>query len=179
MDVMGGWIFGCALMIHRDVLAACGPFNEANRTTQDLEMWLRLVEHAPIHWLPDVLCQLRQHPEAGSRTESRYTKDKNDLFARLLERYDVPYFDPEATAPRRRAAVYLWLARNATGRDAHAAARMCARRAWREWPSLRNPALLFLLIGVRGWLLKNTIVAKSKNVLKRLSAALHLKSSRR
>jgi hypothetical protein len=166
-------------MIHRDVLAACGPFNEANRTTQDLEMWLHLVEHAPIHWLAHVLCQLRQHPEAGSRTESRYTKDKNDLFARLLGRYDVPYFDPEATTPGGRAAVYLWLARNATGRDAHAAARMCARRAWREWPSLRNPALLFLLIGVRGWLLKNTIVAKSKNVLKRLGAALHLKSSRR
>jgi glycosyltransferase involved in cell wall biosynthesis len=168
MDVMGGWVFGCALMIHRDVLAACGPFNEANRTTQDLEMWLHVVEHAPIHWLPEVLCQLRQHREAGSRTEARYTRDKNDLFARLLQRYDAPFFDPEATTPPKRAEVFAWLARNAVGRDAYAAARMCARCAWREWPSLRNPALGLLLLGVRGWLLKLTFVAKSKNVLRRL-----------
>ena len=167
-DVLGGWIFGCALMIHRDVLAACGPFNEENRTTQDLEMWLRVVEQAPIHWLPEILCQLRQHPEAGSRTETRYTKDKNDLFTRLLARYDAPYFDPEATTPRRRAALYEWLARNAVARDAFAAARLCARRAWREWPSLRNPALPLLLLGPRGWLWKLAFTAKSKNVLKRL-----------
>lgn len=171
-DVMGNWIFGCALMIHRDVLAASGPFNEQNRTTQDLEMWLRVVEHAPIHWLPEKLCQLRQHPEAGSRTETGYTKDKNDLFARLLERYDATYFDPLATTPRRRAEVFEWLARNAIGRDANAAARMCARRAWREWPSLRNPALPLLLLGVRGWRLSRTFMAKAKNGLRRLGIGI-------
>jgi glycosyltransferase involved in cell wall biosynthesis len=168
MDVMGGWVFGCALMIHRDVLEACGPFNEANRTTQDLEMWLHVVEHAPIHWLPDVLCQLRQHSEAGSRTESRYLKDKNDLFARLLARYDATFFDPQATTPPRRAEVFAWLALNALGRDALGAVRACARRGWREWPSLRNPTLGLLLLGARGWRLKLTIVAKSKNVFARL-----------
>jgi glycosyltransferase involved in cell wall biosynthesis len=167
-DVIGGWVFGCALMIHREVLDACGPFNEANRTTQDLEMWLHVIEHAPIHWLPDILCQLRQHPEAGSRKERRYTQDKNDLFARLLERYDATFYDPEATTPSQRAEVFAWLARNAVGRDAYHAARMCSRRAWREWPSIRNPALGLLLLGVRGWLLKLTVAAKSRNVLARL-----------
>jgi len=167
-DVLGGWIFGCALMIHRDVLDACGPFNEANRTTQDLEMWLHIIEQAPIHWLPDVLCQLRQHPEAGSRTESRYTRDKNDLFARLLERYDATFYDPEARTPQKRAEVFAWLARNAVGRDAYRAARMCARRAWGEWPSPRNPGLGILMLGVHGWLLKLKIVAKSENALRRL-----------
>lgn len=168
MDVMENWIFGCALMIHRDVLAACGPFNEENRTTQDLEMWLRVVEHAPIHWLPEILCQLRQHPEAGSRTETRYTKDKNDLFARILTRYDATYFDPAATTPPRRAALYAWLARNAIGRDAWDAARMCARRAWREWPSLRNPALPLLVLGVRGWLAMGRLGGRVGNVWKRV-----------
>jgi glycosyltransferase involved in cell wall biosynthesis len=167
-EVLGGWIFGCALMIHRDILAACGPFNEENRTTQDLEMWLHVVEHAPIHCLPEILCQWRQHREAGSRTETRYTKDKNDLFGRILARYEAPYFDPEASTPRLRAELYEWLARNAVARDAFEAARSCARRAWREWPSLRNPALALLLLGPRGWLWKLAIVAKSKNVLRRL-----------
>jgi glycosyltransferase involved in cell wall biosynthesis len=173
IDVLQHWVFGCALMIHRSCLEATGsfndgPFNEANRTTQDLEMWLALVEHHPFQWLPEILAQVRQHAEAGSRTETRYERDKNELFDRILARYPATFFDPAATTPRARAAVYAWLARNAMGRFAPGAARACARRAMHEWPSLHNPALALYLLGPRGWLVRNTIVARGGNLVKRL-----------
>lgn len=168
IDVLGTWVFGCALMIHRSCFEVSGSFNEANRTTQDLEMWLSLVEHFPFYCLPEVLAQLRQHDEAGSRTEARFERDKNELFGRMLARYDATFFDPGATTPCRRAEVYAWLARNAMGRFAPGAARACARRAMREWPSPRNPALALYLLGPRQWMLKNRFVGRAGNALKRL-----------
>ena len=52
-ELLETWVFGCALMIHRSCLDV--PFNETNRTTQDLEMWLHLVSRNAIHWVPEVL----------------------------------------------------------------------------------------------------------------------------
>src|SRR5258708_14649664 len=53
IDVLGTWVFGCALMIHRSCLEAAGPFNEANRTTQHLEIWLSPLEPFPCYLLPE------------------------------------------------------------------------------------------------------------------------------
>jgi glycosyltransferase involved in cell wall biosynthesis len=148
-EVLSSWIYGCGLLIDRAALIDAGLFNESNRTTQDLEMWLRLVERNPIQLIPDVLAQFRQHAEAGSRTESRYQRDKDELFARILARYDAAYFDPAATAPRLRADLYWFLASNAMSRQSWGGATLAIARAWREWPSLRNPAFKAHIVGPR------------------------------
>ena len=148
-EVMSSWVNGCALMIDRAVLIDAGLFNESNRTTQDLEMWLRLVERNPIHLIPDVLAQFRRHAEAGSQTETRYQRDKDELFARIMERYDAAYFDPAATTPRLRADLYWFLAVNAMSRQSWRGATLAVARAWREWPSLRNPAFKARIVGPR------------------------------
>lgn len=148
-DVLRTWIYGCALMIHRGVFDLTGPFNESNRTTQDLEMWLRVVEHTEIAWIPDVLCQRREHPEMGSHTDVRFTSDKDDLFRRIVARYETSYFDPDARVPRERAETWFLVARDAQNRGALRGARRCLARAWREWRSPRNPALPRLLFGIR------------------------------
>jgi glycosyltransferase involved in cell wall biosynthesis len=148
-DVLSSWIYGCGLMIDRAALVDAGLFNESNRTTQDLEMWLRLVERHPIHLIADVLAQFRQHAEAGSRTESRYQRDKDELFARILDRYDAAYFDPAATTPRQRADLYWFLATNAMSRQSWEGASLAIARAWREWPSPRNPAFKARIFGPR------------------------------
>lgn len=148
-DLISSWVYGCGLMIHRSVLENAGPFNEANRTTQDLEMWFRLLERNPIYLLPDVLAQFRQHPESGSRTESRYQRDKDELFGRLLERYDATYFDPAATTPHQRAAIYWLVAGNAMSRESWGGARLWIDRAWREERSMRNPAFKAHFVGPR------------------------------
>jgi glycosyltransferase involved in cell wall biosynthesis len=172
-DVLSTWIFGCALMIDRDLFTLTGPFRETNRTTQDLEMWVSLVEHAPIHYLPDVLCQLRQHAEAGSRTERRYQRDKDELFERMLQRYDAAFFDPRlAGSGRDRARLYFWLSHNALQRYAFGGSRSALKRAWREWPSPRNPALFRLLFGFRVWFalqwVKGQTISKARWLRRRL-----------
>jgi glycosyltransferase involved in cell wall biosynthesis len=161
-EVLDTWIFGCALLIHRSCFDAAGLFNETNRTTQDLEMWLTLVEREPIHYMPDVLCQRRDHPAMGSRTEQRHERDKDELFAWMLDRYDAPFFAP-ATTPRERAEVFVWLSWNALKRGAHEGSREALKRAWREWPSPRNPALPRLAAGVRGYLFWRHVKAQTRS----------------
>jgi glycosyltransferase involved in cell wall biosynthesis len=148
-EVLSSWIYGCGLMIDRAALIDAGLFNESNRTTQDLEMWLRLAERDPIHLIPEVLAQFRRHAEAGSQTETRYQRDKDELFARILDRYDAAYFDPAATTPRLRADLYWFLAMNAINRESWGGATLAIARAWREWPSPRNPAFKARVIGPR------------------------------
>jgi glycosyltransferase involved in cell wall biosynthesis len=172
LELLNTWVFGCALMIHRDALAAAGPFNESNRTTQDLEMWLRLLERDPVWWLDAKLCQVRRHAEAGSRTESGYGRDKDELFGRMLQRYDAAFFDPAATTPSARAKTMYAVAVDAMRRESWTGARAALDRAWREQRSLRNPAFLAHLLGPRGiarlWRARGFVVGKTKNVLRRL-----------
>ena len=171
-EVMSSWVYGCGLIIDRDALVEAGLFNESNRTTQDLEMWLRLVERDPIHLMPDVLAQFRQHAEAGSRTESRYQRDKDELFARIIDRYEPSFFDPEATTPRKRAEVYWFLAGNAMSRDAFGGAKLATDRAWREWPSPRNPAFKARVAGprtiARWWRLRGRAEGTLRRFAKRI-----------
>ena len=169
-ELLETWVFGCALMIHRSCLDV--PFNESNRTTQDLEMWLHLVSRDAIHWVPEVLCQLREHAAQGSRTESRYGRDKDELFARTIERYDIAFFDPEATTPPTRAAAYRRLAEDAMRRASRGGARAALDRAWCEersaWLLLARtlgPRALTRWRDVRGF-----VVGKSRNVLRRLTS---------
>jgi glycosyltransferase involved in cell wall biosynthesis len=171
-EVMSSWVNGCALMIDRAVLIEAGLFNESNRTTQDLEMWLRLVERNPIYLIPDVLAQFRRHPEAGSQTETRYQRDKDELFGRILERYDATYFDPAATTPRLRADLYWFLAVNAMSRHSWGGAHLAIARAWREWPSPRNPAFKARVLGprmiARWWGLLRFFVQTPRSIARRV-----------
>ena len=171
-EVLSSWVNGCALMIDRAVLIEAGLFNESNRTTQDLEMWLRLVERNPIHIIPDVLAQFRRHPEAGSQTETRYQRDKDELFARILKRYDAPYFDPAATTPRLRADLYWFVAVNAMSRQSWGGARLAIARAWREWPSPRNPAFKAHVLGprtiVRWWAVRRFMIQTPRRIARRV-----------
>lgn len=171
-ELLSSWVYGCGLMIHRAALIEAGLFNESNRTTQDLEMWLRLVERDPIHLIPDVLAQFRQHAEAGSRTEPRYQRDKDELFARILERYDATYFDPGATTPRKRAEVYWFLAGNAISRDSWGGAKLAVHRAWREWHSPFNPAFKARIVGprmiTRWWRTRGFVVRTVRGIARRL-----------
>ncbi|HEX3578740.1 MAG TPA: hypothetical protein VHY33_09270, partial [Thermoanaerobaculia bacterium] len=171
-EVLSSWIYGCGLMIDRAALIDAGLFNESNRTTQDLEMWLRLAERDPIHLIPDVLAQFRQHSEAGSQTETRYQRDKDELFARILDRYDAAYFDPPATTPRLRADLYWFLATNAMSRQSWGGATLAVARAWREWPSPRNPAFKARIVGprmtVRWWALLRFFIQTPRRIARRL-----------
>lgn len=172
LELISSWIFGCGLMIHRSALEGAGLFNESNRTTQDLEMWFRLLERNPIHLMPEVLAQFRQHAEAGSQTESRYQRDKDELFERILNRYEAAYFDPNATTPHERAQTYWLVAGNAMARESWGGARAAIERAWREEPSMRNPAFKAHIVGprivARWWRTRGYVEGKMRGAARRI-----------
>ena len=171
LQVLETYVFGCALMIHRSCFDG-RQFNEANRTTQDLEMWLSLIEHDRIHWLDQVFAQVRNHASQGSLNEIGYASDKAHLFARIIDSHDASFFDPAAISPAARVRLYDRIAGNALLRNSLDGAAHALRRAWREMPSLRNPALLHILLGPRGWrtfaLGKGWILGKAYSVKRRL-----------
>ncbi len=171
-EVLTSWIYGCGVMIHRSVLERAGLFNESNRTTQDLEMWLRVIEHDPIHLMADVLAQFRIHAAAGSQTESRYQRDKDELFARMLARYDATYFDPGATAARQKAATFWFIARNAIARQSFGGARLAIERAWHEYPSPLSTVFIARLFGprmmARWWGTRGYVVGKLRGAARRM-----------
>ena len=170
-ELLETWVFGCALMIHRSCFDV--PFNESNRTTQDLEMWMQILSRNAIHWVPEVLCQLREHAQQGSRTESRYGRDKDELFARTIERYDIAFFDPGASTPPTRAAAYRRLAEDAMRRASWRGATLALARAWSEQPSAwlamaraLGPRGLTRMRNARGF-----VAGKTRNALRRLWSA--------
>lgn len=149
-------LFGCALLLPRELLLEVGLFNEANRSTQDYEMWLELVHRDhPIHWIPEVLCAWRDHGESDTRARHDLVEqDSAWLFDRMLARYPIDFFcPPEANEPsaRHSARLQAWLAHEARKRGAWNYARRMVWQSLSKWPrptrfhvsNLREMAILF------------------------------------
>jgi glycosyltransferase involved in cell wall biosynthesis len=155
-DVLEAWIYGCALLINRACFETAGLFNVENKTTQDVEMWLRLVRHYPIVFQQDVLCKCRKHPECGSVKDLKVHKSyQTYLFEFILREFDISFFykqDETDTGSRHlRSKTYNWVGDNALNRGVHDVAKLCYKRAYEIYPSLMNQALYKMLIGVKRW----------------------------
>ncbi len=60
-----GWaITHPVAMMRRDAVATVGGYREQFRTSQDLDLWLRLAEVGQLANLPEVLLKYRYHPES-------------------------------------------------------------------------------------------------------------------
>lgn len=131
-EVMDHWVYGCSLLIHRDVFARTGGFNESNRTVQDLEMWLKMVhEGTPITMLPDILCQWRRHDQSDSYRLRPAHFDEVDLFLEhIATTYSLDFFrstQGEMTK-KETLSIYGWFAQQAMRRGS-------ARRAYSFYKS--------------------------------------------
>lgn len=78
------FINGCASLIHREVFARIGLFDEKDRITYDYDMWLRLAPHFDIRYLPEVLASYRVHPGQLSRREEAMDHARRRVRARAL-----------------------------------------------------------------------------------------------
>lgn len=58
---------GCTTLIHRDHFARVGLFDESKQTTQDYDMWFRLMRGQPVHFCAACDTRSRIHPNQGSR----------------------------------------------------------------------------------------------------------------
>ncbi|MBB3900233.1 glycosyltransferase [Roseococcus suduntuyensis] len=65
--LLRGCVNGCTVFVPRDILRAMGGFDEALPTTQDYDLWHRMMGRVPFLHIPEILIQSRQHPTQGSR----------------------------------------------------------------------------------------------------------------
>jgi glycosyltransferase involved in cell wall biosynthesis len=143
-DVMGVWVHGCSLLLRRSVFEEIGVFNEQNRTTQDLEYWLKSVRSGRrIYVLPELLCERREHPDMGSyQLRPECIRDAEHLFGELLTEYPIDFFRAPgqgSLSNRERAEIYDWLGEQARHRGASRMAGRCFAASVRAYANPCDP----------------------------------------
>ena len=80
-----GMIHGCTLLIPRRLFDRYGTFDASLRTTQDYDLWFRMLRTEKLHFdpLPTVLS--RVHPEQGSRTMPEVEAEGIALWRRFID----------------------------------------------------------------------------------------------
>lgn len=79
-----GGVSMCSMTIHRSCFEKVGLFNEANHTTQDVEMTLSLSKHYEF-WLNNQSTSYsRVHPEQGTNTKTDQHKKDSILLANFI-----------------------------------------------------------------------------------------------
>lgn len=81
--VFRGALHGCTLLIPRSAFVGAGIFNDL-RTTQDYDLWFRMIrKHRFVH-MPEILVRSRLHPNQGSRSIDA-TAEANELWIRMMK----------------------------------------------------------------------------------------------
>lgn len=83
--VFHGLINGCCMLIHRSHFDRIGLFDEKLRTTQDYDMWFRMLKGKKAYYHNEVIVKSRCHPEQESRT-NYHQKDCFELWKSLIDR---------------------------------------------------------------------------------------------
>jgi len=139
------YIGGCTMMVDRACFDRVGLFNENLRTTQDVEMWFRILRCYEIGGLPEKLTQERNFPGQGSRTIASHEAEKMATYTRLFQEMNVAEVFPEyadiASQPRTIAQLYTWFGDTmALYRGWYTFADEQYGRSIAIWPSWRNTA---------------------------------------
>jgi hypothetical protein len=65
--LLRGSIHGCTVFIPRRIFDEVGQFDEALPTTQDYDLWFRMIWRFRFRHMPDILIESRTHDEQGSK----------------------------------------------------------------------------------------------------------------
>lgn len=82
-------LYGCALLIHKRIIDACGGFDETLRAVQDEDYWNKMMFHGDrFVSLPDVLVKNRVHnAQATLRYRELFAKEHYIMCERVRERF--------------------------------------------------------------------------------------------
>lgn len=80
-----GLIHGCTLLIAKTLFAQHGLFNPSLKTTQDYDLWFRLLRHNPLHFEPQALVLSRVHEEQGSKRLPQMQPEGVALWRQFIE----------------------------------------------------------------------------------------------
>jgi hypothetical protein len=155
------YINGSTMLIERSCFDEVGLFSEGLRYTQDIEMWLRLLQRFEIGRVPEKLVKWRSHPSQGSRNVQPHMEETQAMFRQVFERLSVTGIFPEygepPHAPKTMAKVYTWFGDTmAFHRAWYCFAEKQYERAIELDPSWCNPARLKKILNPIWRLLRTT-----------------------
>lgn len=81
-SVLENVIHGCTMLIHRDHFERVGTFDPSLATTQDYDLWFRILRYQQSLYLGESLVSVRLHEEQGSRMlrpSKDYIREQGDL----------------------------------------------------------------------------------------------------
>lgn len=78
-------IDGCAMLIPKSHFQRAGLFDERLLTTQDYDMWFRMLRGKKLIHIPKLLHVARVHEKQGSQTTKSFSFERGRLFLRFLK----------------------------------------------------------------------------------------------
>ncbi|MFA6570101.1 MAG: glycosyltransferase [Bacteroidota bacterium] len=154
-DIFKIWINGSAILFHKNCFKKIGLFDIKNKTTQDAEMWLRLISKYPIYFLKDKLIKSRHHNKQGSRMNyPALTAGLDYFYEYIINNYDISIFFPKQWKilfnNNRYALTYEWLGDQALLRRSLEGAKKCYSKASEVNRSLLNLSKFKLILCSHG-----------------------------
>lgn len=85
--LLKGYVHGCCLLIHKEHFERVGNFNETLKTTQDFDLWFRMLRGQAIYFNNDIGVISRTHEEQDSRKLFDYhLTECDDLWINMSEK---------------------------------------------------------------------------------------------
>lgn len=79
LPVLHGLVHGCSLLIHKSHFKRVGVFNETLITTQDYELWFRMMRNQQLIYVPEPLIIGRVHELQRGRILTSHRYERNEL----------------------------------------------------------------------------------------------------
>ncbi len=90
------WIYACSMLIHRSCFDTIGLLDEKNRTVQDVELTLDLLDKYEFNHMPEILVQRRDHLASGMyQLRDLNSREGTDMLIRMLREKGIQYFFAE------------------------------------------------------------------------------------
>lgn len=86
--VLFGLVNGCTLLIHKSHFERVGVFDESLLTSQDYDLWFRLMRNQETIYSEDALVIQRRHNEQGSNTILEFKRNCEELYKRMVRSLD-------------------------------------------------------------------------------------------
>ena len=86
--LLRGSIHGCSVFVPRRIFTDVGTFDESLPTTQDYDLWFRIIQRYRFVHMPEVLIESRWHSEQGSK-KIDHTSEATSFWVRTIDQVPV------------------------------------------------------------------------------------------
>lgn len=83
--VLRGAIHGCTLLIPKKYFHIYGMFDPSLKTTQDYDLWFKMIRHVPFVHIPEVLVKSRRHKAQESIVNPASIHESNILWTAFMD----------------------------------------------------------------------------------------------